>query len=47
MAFSWFKVPTRALTSKTLLRHYAKQVLTPWYVDWAADAKVKRDGWVG
>ena len=29
MAFSWLKVPTSAFTFKTLLRHYAKWVLTP------------------
>ena len=28
-AFSWLKVPTTAFTYKTLLRHYAKQALTP------------------
>ena len=28
-AFSWLKAPTSAFTFKTLLRHYAKQVLTP------------------
>ena len=28
-AFSWFKAPTSAFTFKTLLRHYAKRVLTP------------------
>ena len=28
-AFSWLKAPTRAFTFKTLLRHYAKQALTP------------------
>ena len=28
-AFSWLKAPTSALTFKTLLRHYAKQALTP------------------
>ena len=28
-AFSWLKVPTSAFTFKTLLRHYAKQALTP------------------
>ena len=27
--FSWLKVATTAFTFKTLLRHYAKQVLTP------------------
>ena len=27
-AFSWLKAPTSAFTFKTLLRHYAKQVLT-------------------
>ena len=26
---SWLKVPTAAFTFKTLLRHYAKQALTP------------------
>ena len=28
-AISWLKAPTSAFTFKTLLRHYAKQVLTP------------------
>ena len=28
-AFSWLKAPTSAFTFKTLLRHYAKQELTP------------------
>ena len=28
-ALSWLKAPTSAFTFKTLLRHYAKQVLTP------------------
>ena len=28
-AFSWLKVATTAFTFKTLLRHYAKQALTP------------------
>ena len=28
-AFSWLKAATTALTFKTLLRHYAKQALTP------------------
>ena len=28
-AFSWLKAPTSAFTFKTLLRHYAKQKLTP------------------
>ena len=28
-AFSWLKVPTSAFTFKSLLRHYAKRVLTP------------------
>ena len=27
-AFSWLKAPTSAFTFKTLLRHYAKRVLT-------------------
>ena len=27
-AFSWLKAPTNAFTFKTLLRHYAKQILT-------------------
>ena len=27
-AFSWLKAPTSAFTYKTLLRHYAKRVLT-------------------
>ena len=29
-AFSWLKAPTSGFTFKTLLRHYAKQALTPW-----------------
>ena len=29
-AFSWLKVATTAFTFKNLLRHYAKQALTPW-----------------
>ena len=29
-AFAWLKAATTAFTFKTLLRHYAKQVLTPW-----------------
>ena len=29
-AFSWLKAPTSTFTFKTLLRHYAKQALTPW-----------------
>ena len=28
-AFSWLKAATTAFTFKTLLRHYAKQMLTP------------------
>ena len=28
-AFSWLKTPTSAFTFKTLLRHYAKQALSP------------------
>ena len=28
-AFAWLKAPTSAFTFKTLLRHYAKQTLTP------------------
>ena len=28
-AFPWLKAPTSAFTFKTLLRHYAKQALTP------------------
>ena len=28
-AFSWLKAATTAFTFKTLLRHYAKQALTP------------------
>ena len=28
-AFSWLKAPTSAFLFKTLLRHYAKQPLTP------------------
>ena len=29
-AFSWLKAATTASTFKNLLRHYAKQTLTPW-----------------
>ena len=29
-ALSWLKVPASTFTSKTLLRHYEKQALTPW-----------------
>ena len=29
-AFSWLKAATTAFIFKTLLRHYAKQALTPW-----------------
>ena len=29
-AFCWLKGATTAFTFKTLLRHYAKQALTPW-----------------
>ena len=29
-AFSWLKAHTSTFTFKTLLRHYAKQALTPW-----------------
>ena len=29
-AFSWLKAATTTFTFKTLLRHYAKRVLTPW-----------------
>ena len=29
-AFSWLKAATTAFTFKTLIRHYAKQALTPW-----------------
>ena len=32
-AFSWLKVPTSIFTFMTLLRHHAKRVLTPRYVD--------------
>ena len=32
-AISWLKAPTSVFTFKTLLRHYAKQALTPWLVD--------------
>ena len=28
-AFFWFEAPTGAFTFKTLLRHYAEQLLTP------------------
>ena len=45
-AFSWLKAPTSAFPFKTLLRHYAKQTLTPQKVDVKldADAIIKRDG---
>ena len=44
--FSCLKAPTSAFTFKTLLRHYAKQTLTPQKVDVKldADAIIKRDG---
>ena len=32
-AFSWWKAATTAFTFKTLLRHYAKQVLTPRFLN--------------
>ena len=32
-AFSQLKASTTAFTFETLLRHYAKQTLTPWQVD--------------
>ena len=32
-AFSWLKAATTAFTFKTILRHYAKQALTPRLVD--------------
>ena len=32
-AFSWLKAATTAFTFKTLLRHYAKRVLTPRYLN--------------
>ena len=32
-AFSWLKAATTAFTFKTLLRHYAKQVLTPQFLN--------------
>ena len=46
------KAPTRAfswLNIKTLLRHYAKQALTPrsLNVKWVRDTKVIRDGRFG
>ena len=47
-AFSWLKAATTAFTFKTLLRHYAKQALTPrspnamW--NWVRDAIIIRDG---
>ena len=45
-ASSWLKAATIAFTFKTLLGHYAKQALTPWYVQidvkLVANAKVIR-----
>ena len=32
-AFSWLKAATTAFTFKTLLRHYAKQALTPRFLN--------------
>merc|ERR1711884_715289 len=32
-AFSWLKAATTAFTSKTLLRHYAKQAFTPRFLN--------------
>ena len=32
-AFSWLKAPTSAFTFKTLLRQYAKRVLTPQFLN--------------
>ena len=32
-AFSWLNAATTAFTFKTLLRHYAKQLLTPRYLN--------------
>ena len=32
-AFSWLKAATTAFTFKTLLRHFAKQALTPRYLN--------------
>ena len=44
-AFSWLKAPTSAFTFKTLLRHYAKWVLSPrsLNVKLVRDTKVIRD----
>ena len=49
MAFSWLKVATTAFTFKTLLRHYAKQALTPrsLNVKLGSDTIVIKDGRVG
>ena len=42
-AFSWLKAPTSAFTFKTLLRHYAKRMLTHRRKIWTPTQK----GWVG
>ena len=47
-AFFWLKAATTAFTFKTLFRHYAKQVLTPWEVDMKLDGRRKsHKGWAG
>ena len=38
-AFSWLKADTTTLTLKTLLRHYAKRVLTPWSLNMKLDPR--------
>ena len=49
-AFSWLKAGTTAFTFKTLLRHYAKQTLTPRSLNVKLDPRHKghkgRAGWL-
>ena len=49
-AFSWLKAATTAFTFKTLLRHYAKQALTPRSLDVKLGPRRKghkgRAGWL-
>ena len=49
-AFTWLKAATTAFTFKTLLRHYAKRVLTPWSLNVKLGPRRKghkgRAGWL-
>ena len=49
-AFSWLKAATTAFTFKTLLRHYAKQALTPQSLNVKSGPRRKghkgRAGWL-